>query len=892
MSDAAFQSDKLDNLRRQLAAAATPSERVKATLLLAEELWLTAPAEARPLLEQVVSGAEANGETKDGARAASMLSELLRRAGDVEASARYAEVVLEAARTTGDERIRVGGLNLVGMVHQERGAYQQALECFEQCLRLSRETGYTQGEQSALNQLAGTYGLQGQSSKALECYQRCMEASGEAGDTFGRAVHLHNIGWTLESMGRWNEASEHFHRAIALCEQLGYRDLLLASLSALGELALKRSEFENAADLFNAVIEAERKEQHSGQLLREALSNLGWTYFRDGDMARAEATLDEAARLSETVGDRLLLARLGHRRAELALAQGRLDATDELLSQSERHADELNLHREQGEVLRVKALLSAARAEPGTALEQLNRAEAALEGLGDTFELALARLQRGRLLIELARSDEALPLLQTAVRTFRRLSAVAEAEEAGRLLYRLEMRTDRDAALLQGLLGMAALALAPGPFIERSLLLLCDNLRFEHGAILANGRPVAQRGSPDLTHAHGRHAAQSQTDLALLLPVKQDRRLVGLVLLQRRPPIATRVEPGLLEFVSRMLSSPLRKLGELKAVEATQIPGLRYRGVVGRSREALETLALIPRVAGTSVPVLVRGESGTGKELIARALHESGSRLDGPFVTVNCAAVPEALLEAEFFGVEKGTATGVLARPGKFEQAHTGTIFLDEIGDMSPSLQSKLLRVIEDKTVTRLGGSATTTVDVRVIAATNMDLGLRERQGLFRRDLLYRLNTVQLSLPPLRRRREDIPALTSYFITRTSQEYNRTVIKADDEVLALLAECEWPGNIRQLLHAIERAVILASGDTLEITDLPPELRPARQAEVQQPVSFARSERRKAADEAERAILVEALASAIGNAPKAAKLAGYSRTHFYRLLQKHHINPQS
>jgi DNA-binding NtrC family response regulator len=312
---------------------------------------------------------------------------------------------------------------------------------------------------------------------------------------------------------------------------------------------------------------------------------------------------------------------------------------------------------------------------------------------------------------------------------------------------------------------------------------------------------------------------------------------------------------------------------------------------VGRNPEVLETLAIIPRVAGTAVPVLVRGESGTGKELVARALHESGPRADGPFVTVNCAAVPENLLEAEFFGVGKGAATGIEPRPGKFELADGGTIFLDEVGDMSPGLQAKLLRVIEDKSVTRVGGTKAVLVDVRVVAATNMDLDLRERQGLFRRDLFYRLNTVQLLLPSLHRRCEDVPALTSFFIARTAQEYKRVVRRASDEVLTLFAGYAWPGNIRQLQHAVERAVILAAGDTLEVIDLPLELRPTGPVSAAQPVAASRAERRKAAAEAERAMLVDAIKRANGCAPEATKLVGYSRTHFYRLLQKHNIKPR-
>jgi DNA-binding NtrC family response regulator len=208
---------------------------------------------------------------------------------------------------------------------------------------------------------------------------------------------------------------------------------------------------------------------------------------------------------------------------------------------------------------------------------------------------------------------------------------------------------------------------------------------------------------------------------------------------------------------------------------------------------------------------------------------------------------------------------------------------------MSPALQAKLLRVIEDKRVTRVGGTKETLIEARVVAATNMDLDLRERQGLFRRDLLYRLNTVQLLLPPLRCRPEDVPVLTHYFITRSAHEYERPVRGASAEVLALFAGFSWPGNIRQLQHVVERAVILANGDTLQIADLPLELRQMWPAATLSAPAVARAERRKAADEAERATLVEALRRANGNASEAIRLSGLSRTHFYRLLRKHGIS---
>ncbi len=596
--------------------------------------------------------------------------------------------------------------------------------------------------------------------------------------------------------------------------------------------------------------------------------------------------------MSEAAGDRYVLGTVLRRRAEVALAQGRLDAAGALLAQAARHAADLGLRKEQGHVLRVQAQLAAARSDQNSALDLSARSVATLEPLGDTFDLALARLHRGRLLVELDRSEEALPLLQAAVHTFRRLAVVAEAEEGGRLLYRLEIRVDRSAALAQRLDGLASLDLAPVRFVERALGLLCDNLRYERGAILVRGRPVAVRGQPDLSGLPVHDAVLSQTDRELFLPVRLDRRLLGVVWLRREVPLPVRIDRDRLGLVSRALAPHLAKLRELvsDSVHAMGIPGLRFRGVIGRNRDVLELLADVARFAATDVPVLIRGESGTGKELVARAIHESGPRADHPFITVNCAAVPESLLEAEFFGVEAGAATGVVARPGKFELAHTGTVFLDEIGDMSPSLQAKLLRVIEDKTVTRVGGATSTLVDARVVAATNMDLEARALSGQFRSDLLYRLNTVMHTIPPLRQRREDLPALADYLIAGAAQKYGRPARRASKEVMALFAEAPWPGNVRQLKHVVERAVILACGETIELADLPRELRQSfGPASASRPTVTVRGERRRAADEAERVALIEALDRANGNATRAAKLTGCSRTNFYRLLRKHHIS---
>ena len=237
----------------------------------------------------------------------------------------------------------------------------------------------------------------------------------------------------------------------------------------------------------------------------------------------------------------------------------------------------------------------------------------------------------------------------------------------------------------------------------------------------------------------------------------------------------------------------------------------RYTMLFGHSEGMLEVRDLIERVSDTDVTVLIRGESGTGKELVARALHERSLRKDKPFVKVNCAALPTELLESELFGFEKGAFTGAIQhKPGKFEFANHGTMFLDEIGDMSFPLQAKLLQVLQDGEFSRLGGKNDVQVDVRVVTATNKDLETAVAQGQFREDLYFRLNVVTINLPPLRDRREEIPVLCEHFLKKYSVQYNKPMSAATPELSRLFMQYEWPGNIRQLENLIKRMVVLGS----------------------------------------------------------------------------------
>jgi two-component system response regulator PilR (NtrC family) len=231
--------------------------------------------------------------------------------------------------------------------------------------------------------------------------------------------------------------------------------------------------------------------------------------------------------------------------------------------------------------------------------------------------------------------------------------------------------------------------------------------------------------------------------------------------------------------------------------------------MTGKSKEMLKVFSLVKKMSETAANVLILGESGTGKELVARAIHKNSSRRDGPFVPINCGGIPENLLESELFGYMKGSFTGAYAdKAGLFEVAHTGTIFLDEIGELSPFLQVKLLRVVQEKTFRRIGGARDISVDARIISATNQNLEERVKTGDFREDLFYRLNVIPVEVPPLRERKEDIPLLVDHFIEKYSREYNKEIKKISPYAMGLLVEYPFPGNVRELENIIERSVAL------------------------------------------------------------------------------------
>jgi DNA-binding NtrC family response regulator len=318
--------------------------------------------------------------------------------------------------------------------------------------------------------------------------------------------------------------------------------------------------------------------------------------------------------------------------------------------------------------------------------------------------------------------------------------------------------------------------------------------------------------------------------------------------------------------------------------------------VIGKSAAMVEVYKTVARVAPTKSTVLILGESGTGKELIARAIHQHGPRASHPFVAVDCGVLTETLLESELFGHVRGSFTGAITdKKGVFEEAHGGTCFLDEIGDITPNMQAKLLRVLQEHEIRRVGGKEWIKTDVRVIAATNRNLAELVKKRTFRQDLYYRLNVISVALPPLRERREDIPALAYHFLRRYSQENSKEVNVISDESMALLGKYDWPGNIRELENTIERAVALAQQQLLTPEDLPVEVREGRRSAWSSDLSqeeqsfFAGS---PTLDEVDKRYVQYVLSRTQGNISHAAKILDIDRRSLYRMIERLKITPFS
>jgi len=405
-------------------------------------------------------------------------------------------------------------------------------------------------------------------------------------------------------------------------------------------------------------------------------------------------------------------------------------------------------------------------------------------------------------------------------------------------------------------------------------------------AVLSNDLPAEESFSDTASIVERRIRS------VLAVPLEIFDRTVGVIYLDASNPEA-RFDEDHLQLLTAIGSIASAALENAQRLDSLEQENRRLQdeisvghNMVGDSPRMRDVYQFIARVAPRDTTVLIYGESGTGKELVARAIHRTSSRAGKPCVAINCAALAENLLESELFGHEKGAFTGAIAqKKGKLEIAEGGTVFLDEVGELAPLLQAKLLRVLQEREFERVGGTRTIKLDVRLITATNRDLEEEVKRGRFREDLFYRLNVVSLRMPALRERREDIPLLASYFAAKFSQRSNRPVLGVSPQARACLMNYDWPGNVRELENALERAVVLGSSEMILPEDLPEALLEKAESGGASATAFHDSLR-----ESKKQLIVSAFEQAQGNYTEAAKLLGLHPNYLHRLIRNLNMKP--
>jgi DNA-binding NtrC family response regulator len=423
--------------------------------------------------------------------------------------------------------------------------------------------------------------------------------------------------------------------------------------------------------------------------------------------------------------------------------------------------------------------------------------------------------------------------------------------------------------------------------------------KLEHGGYQLVITDLSLKGFSGMDLLRWIHSRSPETAVIMITAYGSEKIAVEAMKLGAADYVPKPFDNDELELVVGRVFEGMTLRRDLRAFQEQAAGAYRFDNIIGKSAAMQRVFDVVRRVADTDLTILIRGPSGTGKELVANAVHYNSPRRNKPLIKVNCAAFSRELVESELFGHEKGAFTGAItAREGKFEIADGGTLFLDEIGDMNVETQAKLLRVLQEREFERVGGNRTIKVDVRILAATNQDLEAKVKDGRFREDLYYRLNVVPVTLPPLRERPEDIPPLIEHFLAAVATRLKRPPLTLSRDAYRALVECEWKGNVRELEHAIEQAVALASGPEIEIGDLPTLVPRAASEEAAPGVETDptstnfREAKQQVVERFERRFIIEALERSQGNISKAAEDLGMYRQHLQTKLAEYGIDAAS
>jgi transcriptional regulator with GAF, ATPase, and Fis domain/Tfp pilus assembly protein PilF len=807
------------------------------------------------------------------------------RTGDWNAAREHIESAISTYRRADFPDGMARAYNNLSLVYKNQCRFKEAARFLEQALRLSERTGQYHDAATYVHNLGLVHEKMGDWDLAEEHYRRSLQMHTEVGFPAGRARSLSCLGNLLRKRGAWADSEALIRESLAIASERGYpRETVLAH-EALGDWCMDRGQCEAGRNEYETALALADQVAPESDLTSELLRRLGDAALRAGDLAAAERHGERALQVSRRLGDRIeegcslrLLGLVSAEHGDMSAARERITLAGELLARIGKRYELAKLHLAAGVAWRKRARKGKSRAILEESVAHLRRAVAGFENFARNGLTA-------RALLELTRSQFLVGLVDEAVIHLNHASAlVSEEEEPGLAREIADFRRELEQGLIEG---TADTTNEFATFEEIRRILGTGDSEGSLGDILSVvvRRSGAARG---LVVAPGSEGTEVVAASGLTLRVAQELwkelgRRIGMERLSAAPVVTSRAgaderfrdlpatlhfsprtalvimpltlpsgQPGYL-YLDRAEDGPLgpfkqrevnlmavlsnhvavailehqrqRLARENVALRGRLLGSANEHGIVTRSPELLEILSLVDRVAPSDATILIEGETGSGKGLLARAVHASSARADKPFIQVNCAALPEQLLESELFGHVQGAFTGAVRdKAGLFVEASGGTLFLDEVDKTAITTQGKLLQVLDNREVRPVGGNRATKVDVRVVCATNVTLKQRIARGEFLEDLYYRLNDIIFRVPPLRERPEDIPILVEHYARRFANEMGKGVAGVDPDVIRTFAELPWRGNVRELEKVVKRMVVLANDDEpLSMRLLPREL---------------------------------------------------------------------
>ena len=875
------------------------------------------------------------------------LSRVYRSIAEYPIARDHARQALEHYRHAGDWRGLAEAYFALAMTDMKEGDQESALANFEQAVKLigDRPAPYVLGR--IYGNMAGCCWFLRRPHDGIRYLERAIAYYERTENKENAAVGYNNLGINLTLVGQWGRAHEALSRALELAYEFDERGAQVPTiLESVGELCMLRGDLEEARELLERSVDL-ANEHGNKWYAAQSMRTLGRCHLALGDAARALVSGEAALSLARGIGDRQAVSESTALLAEAHLAEGEVEECAALLrglaGDAASGADETSKAATPdmavaGEAERLSGMLALAQGDAPRAVNHFGRSLSIFEILGDRYRIARAHYWLGRAhsAAAPARAGEHLEL---ALREFRELGARLDTNRAEEALARIgtdaPARQPEPSTVAQLLTLRLAEATASRELLLRELAAVVHQETGARRVLVVE--PGEEPHAARVVAAHGCAPGDGARLAALLNPdadVEAESELIARAedagVFRLRPAHA----PPAILFVSPRAEArlpggaPLDSL--LRVAElGLDVCALRARGRGGGERQAQGALGgadglshgfihnspamarlveEMHKIRSSDVTVLITGESGTGKELIARAIHALSSRREKIFVPFNCTAVPKELAEGYLFGYRRGAFTGAVSdSPGVVRSAASGTLFLDEVGDLPADVQPKLLRFLQEGEIQPLGEQRPQKVDVRIVAATNTDLERMVAEGRFREDLYYRLNVIRLRVPPLRERRSEIPILVSHYVNHYAAKFNRRDVQITPETVDLLTVADWPGNVRQLTNEIQRIVARAEDGTLITPDhLSPDLRGAVTAappsvglasatrsafDVAVGAGGAARQGLKLADalgELERHMIAEAMRKHGGNISRASRELGLTRRGLYLKLERHQM----